>query len=67
MQWYIQLMTFVVVIYKHCKNNLMKKIHSKIDHVKLFKAHNISLRAHCKVVMCNVYFFLMESKNVNSI
>ena len=45
----------------------MKKNHSKIDHVELLKAYNISL-SYCTVhivrwnIMWNVYFFLMASR-----
>ena len=47
----------------------MKKNYSKIDHVELLKAYNISL-SYCTVhivrwnIMWNVYFFLMESRTL---
>ena len=56
--------------YKYiARTKLMKKNHSKIDHVELLEAYNISLR-YCAVhivrwnIMWNVYFFLMESRTL---
>ena len=60
MQWYDNIL-FVVVIYMARTND------SKIDHVELLKAYNISL-SYCTVhivrwnIMWNVYFFLMASR-----
>ena len=55
---------FVVVIYIMARTN-----DSKIDHVELLKAYNISL-SYCTVhivmwnIMWNVYFFLMASRTL---
>ena len=66
MQWYIHSIDnilFVVVIYMARTND------SKIDHVELLKAYNISL-SYCTVhivrwnIMWNVYFFLMASRTL---